>query len=167
MKKLVFIVPPENFRDEDISKIEKSLDGLVEIDVVSTAVGKVIGMLGTEIEVKKSVYEIKPVDYDIFVVPSGLGTGNIEDDEKIHKLLKKAVEKGKIVCGIGSGIKILLKSGILEGKKVSFFVEKEEVKKYGGKPSDKPVEISDNIITCSDTKYIEEVIENLKKIIES
>ncbi len=159
MTKILFLIPPENFRDEELVKIKKVLEKEgVETEVVSTAVGKAVGMLGAEEEVKKSVYEIKPKEYEALVIPGGIGISLISEDKKIHNLIKKFFDRKKPVVALSNGILLLIKADVLENKKISAQgIDEEVLKKKKLKLSENEIEIDENLITCSNPKKAEEV----------
>lgn len=59
-------------------------------------------------------------DFDMIVLPGGLpGADHLDNDPRIHALLKKLHERGKITAAICAAPKVLATAGLLEGKKIT------------------------------------------------
>lgn len=70
----------------------------------------------------KSLDEALKEDFDMVVLPGGLpGADNLNNDERIHSLLKKMVESGKFAGAICAAPIVFAKSGILKGKKATSY----------------------------------------------
>lgn len=60
--------------------------------------------------------------YDMIVLPGGLpGADNLNDDPRIHGLLKQVAETGGYVAAICAAPKVLARGGLLEGRRVTSF----------------------------------------------
>ncbi|MBK7853306.1 MAG: DJ-1/PfpI family protein [Bacteroidetes bacterium] len=180
MKKVVFIVPPELFRDEELLRPMEilNLEG-IQTDIASTVIKTITGMKGTEINATIKISEIDPEDYDSLIVIGGTGTQtHLWNYRPLLLILKRAHEEGKLVGGICSGSVVLAHSGILAGKKattfpaISYFTE---LKRSGAIYNPSGIEVVDNIITGSGPdaanefgKAIARILnENLNKFHES
>ena len=61
-------------------------------------------------------------EFDMIVLPGGLpGADNLNNDPRIHKLLKEMSESGAFTAAICAAPKVLASSGMLEGKRVTSF----------------------------------------------
>ncbi len=166
--KILFIIAPENFRDEELLKPKKVLENAgYEVEIASTKTGKAVGMLGTEIEVSKNAYEVSPSEYKAIVLVGGIGANVFFDDEKIHKLLKEAYEEGKIVAAICISPVTLAKAGLLKGKKATVWQsEAKVIESYGAKYTGSDVERDGRIITASGPEAAEKFGETIAKALE-
>lgn len=61
-------------------------------------------------------------DYDMIVLPGGLpGADNLNNDPRIHSLLKQMLEKNKFIAAICAAPAVLAKAGILNGKRATSY----------------------------------------------
>ena len=61
-------------------------------------------------------------DYDMVVLPGGLpGADNLDEDARIHEILKKTAESGKFIGAICAAPKVLANAKLLEGKKATSY----------------------------------------------
>ena len=56
--------------------------------------------------------------YDLFLIPGGFGTREIIKDDTLLSLIKRTIDKSKIIASICTGSLILAKLGLLANKKV-------------------------------------------------
>ncbi len=154
MKKVVFIVPPELFRDEELLRPMEILntEGILT-DIASTVKKTVTGMKGAVVNATIKISEIDPEIYNSIIVIGGTGTQtHLWNYRPLLLILKRAQEEGKLIGGICSGSVVLAHAGILTGKKattfpaISFFTE---LKRSGAIYNPVNIEIAGNIITGS------------------
>lgn len=56
-------------------------------------------------------------DFDMMVLPGGLpGSDNLDNDPRIHRLLRQLQEKGRYIAAICAAPKVLANAGLLAGK---------------------------------------------------
>lgn len=61
-------------------------------------------------------------DYDMVVLPGGLpGADYLNQDERIHELLKKMNRNGKITAAICAAPKVFASAGLLDGKRATAY----------------------------------------------
>ncbi len=61
-------------------------------------------------------------DFDMIVLPGGLpGADNLDDDARVHELLKRMNDQGKFVTAICAAPKILAHAGLLDGKRATSY----------------------------------------------
>ncbi len=168
-KKALFIIAPENFRDEELLKPKKILESEgIEVEIASTKVGKATGMLGTEIEVKECVYDLDPSQYDAVILVGGIGAQVFFTDEKVQEFLRAAYEEGKIVGAICISPVTLAIAGLLKGKNATVWhTEAEVIEKYGAKYTGSDVEVDGRIVTASGPAAAEKFGETIAKALRS
>lgn len=87
-------------------------------------------------------------DFDMLILPGGMpGTDNLEKNETVISLVKKAYSEGKYIGAICAAPKILGALGMLEGKAATSFPEFQSFLK-GAKVTQEPVVFDGNIITA-------------------
>lgn len=149
-KKVVFIIAPHNFRDEEYAFPRKILiEAGVQVDTASSIMGTAKGVLGLDAEVNLTVDKIDLAKYDGIVMIGGPGSRYYWDNKNIHALLQKASQEGKLVGGICSASVTLAKAGILKGKKATVYSgEAQQLISAGAIYKGNPVEVDGNIITA-------------------
>lgn len=66
----------------------------------------------------KLIDEINPNDYDCLVLPGGMpGTINLENNQKVSKLIDLFVKQNKYIAAICAAPSILIHKGLLQNKK--------------------------------------------------
>jgi len=171
MQHALFIIAPENFRDEELFH---PLAVLAEAGIVNTIAsleaGKCIGSKGGEIEAQIGINQINAEDFDAIIFIGGNGSEIYFEDAAAHLIAQKAFASGKIVAAICAAPAILAKAGILKGKKVTCFpAEIFEKMLAEGEViyTQRDVEVDGNIITANGPKaataFGEKIIEALGK----
>jgi len=168
MAKVVFVIAPKDFRDEELfhtkEEIEKAGHSTL---IVSTKKGECIGMLGGKAKAEKTINEINEEDFNAIVFVGGIGADIYFNNTTAQKLAKNFFNKGKIVAAICIAPSTLANSGILKGKKATCFSsESENLKSKGAIYTGKKVEIDGNIITANGPEAVDEfgkkIVEKLK-----
>lgn len=149
-KKVVMIIAPVNFRDEEYAFPRKILiEAGVKVDTASAILGPAKGVLGLDAEVDLKVDQIKLADYDGIVMIGGAGSRTYWDNQQVHDLLRQAYKEGKLVGGICSAAVTLARAGVLNGKKATVFSgEAQQLVKAGAIYNGNPVEVDGNVITA-------------------
>jgi len=148
-RKILFIVAPVNFRDEEYFEPKKILEaGGVKVTTASLKKGTLSGMLGASAVSDLSLDEVKPSDYDGAVFVGGSGAEIFWSNPKAQALARYFAENQKTLGAICIAPVTLEKAGVLNGKKVTAFPSvKQEMKSsvYTGNR----VEIDGKIITAA------------------
>lgn len=140
-KKVVLIIAPQNFRDEELIEpqdvlIEKG--ALVKVACASLEVSK--GMLGVQVKPDMLISDIQPEEWDAIILVGGTGASAYWEDSTVHLLLNRAVTQNKIVGAICIAPVTLANAGILSGKKATVYPSEE------GKLKDKGAEFTGNSV---------------------
>jgi protease I len=140
-KKVVMIIAPQNFRDEELIEpqdvlIEKGAS--VKVACASLEVSK--GMLGAQVKPDMPISDIQPEEWDAIILVGGTGASAYWEDSTVHLLLNQAVAKNKIVGAICIAPVTLANAGILSGKKATVYPSEE------GKLKDKGAEFTGNSV---------------------
>ncbi|MCP8305422.1 MAG: DJ-1/PfpI/YhbO family deglycase/protease [archaeon] len=151
-KKVLMIISPKNFRDEEFLEPKDVLEKAdVEVKVASTTKGTAKGMLGAKLDVETTVDEIDPADYDAVVIVGGSGSQTyLWDNKRVQEIVKKANNLGKLVSAICISPVVLARAGLLSGRKATVCRTDDtirELKKAGAVISGAPIEVDGKIIT--------------------
>jgi protease I len=151
-KKVLMIIAPRNFRDEEFQEPKAVLEKTgVKVVVASTEAGTARGMFGTQVTPNTTVDKVNPDELDAVVVVGGSGSQTyLWNNSQVHKIVQAVNKKGGIVAAICISPAVLAKAGILKGKKATVFPSADavnELKKAGAIVSDAPVVVDGKIIT--------------------
>ena len=122
-KKILMIVAPERFRDEEFFEPRGVFEkNGFEVTVGSTCLGKAAGVLGGSVDVDVLIDEVSADPFDAIVISGGGGSKVfLWDNPKLHALLNDAFSKGKVVSAICISPVVLAKAGLLKGKAATIF----------------------------------------------
>ncbi|HMK61263.1 MAG TPA: DJ-1/PfpI family protein [Dissulfurispiraceae bacterium] len=87
----------------------------VKVDIASNDKGLIIGARGHEIEVSKSIYDVRPDDYSALVLPGSRQQKAVPN--RLLDMLHYFVKKDKIIAAMCEGLQILISAGILKGRR--------------------------------------------------
>ncbi len=150
-KRVVMIIAPEDFRDEELIEPQGVLyDRGAEVKVASASLEIAKGMLGAQVKPDLLVSDIKVEDWDAIILVGGGGSSIYWDDPFVHSMLNEAVKQNKIVGAICIAPVTLANAGILTGKKATVYSsETQKLVDKGAKCTGKEVQIDGKIITAS------------------
>jgi protein deglycase len=95
-----------------------------EIDVTVAALDSqpVRAAHGVTIIADTTLDEALHLEFDMVVLPGGLpGADNLNEDDRVHEILKKMAESGKFIGAICAAPIVLAKAGLLDGKKATSY----------------------------------------------
>ncbi len=94
------------------------------IGVVSAGLDEqpVRGSRGTQLVADVTLNQAATQQYDMIVLPGGQpGADNLDNDPRIHGLLKAMTESGRYTAAICAAPKVLARAGLLQGRRVTSF----------------------------------------------
>ncbi len=157
-KKVLMVVAPENFRDEELKEpMEIFTSSGAEVTIASKGVNRATGMFGAEAKVDKDLAEVRAEDYDAVIFVGGSGADVYFNDSRAHALATNAFKGGEIVAAICIAPSTLANAGLLKGKKAtSFSSQKKNLLKKGATYTGAAVERDGRIITGRGPEAAEE-----------
>jgi protease I len=166
-KKVLMIIAPMDFRDEEYFDTRKVLEESgAEITVANSTGQASKSMFGKIVNPDKNFYDIDSKDYDAIVFVGGQGTPVYFDNKQAQNLAKEFNNSGKIVAAICIAPVILARAGILSGKKATVFPSGKNDINAVGTYTGSSVEKDGNIITGSGPEAANEfgrrIVEALK-----
>lgn len=119
---VLFIIAPENFRDEEfkIPELILSKKGVLVL-TASTTVKTVTGMLGLKVKPDLSIESAKEMSFDALLLVGGSGARLLWDNQYLHRLVKDFYQKKKLIGAICLAPVILARAGILKGKRATVY----------------------------------------------
>lgn len=118
---------------------------------------KVVGASGAQSYVSKHGYPVTvdvqadvltAVELDAVIVPGGYAPDMMRRHDAMVKLVREAVQQGKVVAAICHAGWMLASAGVIKGRKVtSFFSIKDDMVNAGGQWVDQEVVVDGTLIT--------------------
>ena len=149
-KKILMVVAPKDFRDEEFFEPKKIFDeAKAEVVVSSKGVLEATGVLGGKVKIDKDLAEVKVTDFDAVVFVGGGGAEVYFDEPLALNLAKSAFAAGKVVGAICIAPTILAKAEVLPGRRAtSFPSEKDVLEAAGAVYTGEAVTVDGKIITA-------------------
>ncbi|MBD3389635.1 DJ-1 family protein [Candidatus Micrarchaeota archaeon] len=119
-KKVLLIIPAENYRDEELEIPKKYFGGEgLEITIASTMAGECSGMMGGTATAEKALEDVNVGEYDAVAFIGGSGTPSLRSNERALEIAREANGQGKVLGALCWAPTTLAKAGVLEGKKAT------------------------------------------------
>jgi len=156
-KKILMVVPPEGFNDQQYHTCRRFWEGRGhKVTVASLWSGGARGEEGSGIRVDISLEELKYYNYDAIFFLGGEGARLLYDDAAARKLIKDA--KFKVLAASDTGVVMLALAGALEGKKVTGSPDTVSWLTRGGATYvGTPINVDEKIITIRDASASEQL----------
>lgn len=156
-KKVLIVIAPLNFRDEELTEPIHYLEkNGIAYTVVSTNRGLAIGMLGGKMLIETTIDDVKDEGIDgydgIMIVGGGGAPEYLWNHASLQELVRQFDAGGKIVSAICLSPAVLAKAGVLRDKKATVWNDDqaiEEIRKGGGIFKSEPVVVDGRIITAN------------------
>lgn len=150
-RKAVFIVPPENFQDEELFETRRVLDlAGIQTAVASTKTGLVTGMLGRTAQATLLMNELRVSDCDAIIFVGGPGAAAYYQNPVALAIARDAAANGKVLAAISIAPTILANAGVLRRVAVTaLFSERIALERAGARYTGVPVQRDGQIITAT------------------
>ena len=168
MKKIVFVVAPEVFRDEEYIEPKTILENAgVEVTTASTVVGEIYGKIKIKAQSQMLAKDIKVEDFDGIFFVGGGGASVYFEDKVVHNIAKQFYDNGKIVSAICIAPVILANAGLLQNKKATVFFPDgvDALLQNGADYTGNSVEVDGKIVTGNGPQAAKQFAEELLKIL--
>ncbi|HNT27825.1 MAG TPA: DJ-1/PfpI family protein [bacterium] len=171
-KKILMIIAPEKFRDEEFAVPHAHFAALgAQVTVASTRKGTATGMFGAKAEATATLAEVKATDYDAVVFVGGAGVPTVRAEPRAVEIAKEA--KGlPVLAAICWAPTILAKAGVLAGKKATVWkgddaeygmTTDKMLEKNGAKFTGEEVTVDGNIVTGNGPAAAQKFAEAIEK----
>jgi protease I len=152
--KVLYIIAPERFRDEELLEPMRLLEQHgVAVTVASTRPGTAAGMLGAKVAVACTVQQADVAQYGALALAGGAGSPtHLWDNGPVLDLVKAFHRAGKPVAAICLSGAVLARAGVLQGKRATVYPAERailELRRGGATYVDEPVVVDGTIITAS------------------
>ncbi len=148
-KKVLMVIAPKNFRDEELFETRKIIEAAGhQVVLASTSTDQSTGMLGGKAKPDIVIDGADASQYDAVVFVGGSGTAVLLEHPAALALARSAHAAGKLVAAICMAPGILANAGLLKGKKATGWKGGHDLlKAKGAKVTKKRVEQDGRIIT--------------------
>jgi len=119
-KKLLYLIAPKDFRDEEYLVPKGILESAGNSIVTASLDRKLCrGMFGAEVMPALKINEVKPFFYDGIVIAGGQGTPSLWESEEVLGLVRAFFSEKKLTSAICLAPVVLAKAGVLSGRKAT------------------------------------------------
>ena len=157
-EKVLMVIAPENFRDEELLHTREELERAGAKVTLASTKTDAKGLLGARVAPDIKLEQASVDDYDAIVFVGGPGASIYFNDKRALSMASEAFGKGKKTCAICIAPTILANAGVLKGKRATVwdgdYVRKIESK--GATYTGKLVEVDGNVITANGPKAARE-----------
>ena len=152
--KLLYVIAPERFRDEELLEPRHALEQHgVAVTVASTRAGTAVGMLCAKVAIDCTVRQVDAAQYDALAIAGGAGSpAHLWDDVPLLALVRAFHRAGKPVAAICLSGAVLARSGVLQGRRATVYPVPRavlELKKAGATYVEESVVVDGPVITAS------------------
>lgn len=150
---VLVVVPPKGFGEQALRGARSSLYNVhIGTRTVSTqAEALVQGRLQDEFLVDGTLAGETIASYSGVLFAGGEGSGGLEQDPDCLRLAREAAGAGKLVAAYGDGVAVLARAGVIRGRRITGPARlADEIRRAGGRPSSRQVEIDGPFVTGLD-----------------
>jgi protease I len=169
MARIVLLIAPERFRDEELFDTKRELDQAGHQTVVaSTRKGYCPGSRGGKARATLLLSEVNPSDYDAVVFVGGGGSKVYFEDQVAQGLAKEMHERGKVVAAICLAPVVLANAGVLKGKDATVAgTEAKTIEGKGATYMGPGVVVAGNVVTANAPKASKLFGQKINEVLES
>lgn len=145
----VLMISADNFEDSELLVPYYRLrEEGIDVDVASMKKGKIRGKHGYEVDVARTLEEVRADDYDVLILPGGKAPGEVRKQPKALEIAQHFFAKDKPVSAICHGPQILISAGLLKGRHATCYRSvAPELKEAGALYEDKEVVVDGRLVT--------------------
>jgi protease I len=166
-KKILMIIPLKNFWCEELQKTREIFEqnGL-SVTVASSAMKEARSIFGVTVKPDIVLNQVKVDHYDAIVFVGGEGAIQYWDDPSVHRLIRGALRKEKVLGAMSVAPLTLANAKVLLGKKATVWPALGNRLKWAGAIyTGEPVEIDAKIVTSDRPDSAEEFARAILRII--
>jgi protease I len=140
----------------------------IEVDIASMKKQPIKGKRGYEVEVTKTLTEVRPEDYDILVLPGGKAPEAVRREPVAMEICRDFFRKGKPVAAICHGPQTLITAGLLNGRHATCYrTVADELKAAGAIYEDTEVVVDGNLVTSRQPSDLPAFLREIMKLVRA
>lgn len=169
MANILFIIPPERFRDEELFVTKEVLEKNGHtITIASTKKGRCLGSRGGSILSNTTLDKIISKDYAAVVFVGGGGSKLLWKNEIAHTIAREMNDEGKIVAAICLAPVTLAYAGVLKNRKATVAgTQAKTLEALGSHYTEPGVTVDGNIVTGNAPKASQLFGEQISKLVKT
>ena len=166
-RRVLIVAPQQAFQDQELYETKRALElAGVPVQVASTRLTAITGMLGGTANADLLLNQAKLSDYGAIVFIGGAGVVEYFSNPAVMTLVRQAADQKKVVAAIGTAPTILANAGILKGVRVTGYLpEQVRIVQGGGNYTGNPVEKDGLIVTATSAPavplFVQAILEGL------
>ncbi|HEY6010479.1 MAG TPA: type 1 glutamine amidotransferase domain-containing protein [Nitrospirota bacterium] len=163
------IISADRYEDSELLvPYYRFLEEGIKVDIASMKKEPIKGKHGYEVEVTKTLAEVRPDDYDILVLPGGSAPGAVRKEPKAVEIARNFFLKAKPVAAICHGPQTLVTAGLLKGRHATCYrTVAEELKEAGAIYEDSEVVVDGNLVTSRQPSDLPAFMRETMKLVRS
>jgi protease I len=132
-KKVLMVIAPENFRDEEYREPRRILEEKgCAVTVASTHTREAKGMLGLKVTPDTTIDAVDPAQFDMVVFVGGYGAEHYYNHRRAHEIASATAKAGRPLAAICVAPTILANAGVLKGRKATVWESQSKALTAGG-----------------------------------
>jgi protease I len=154
MARVLMVISPERFRDEELFDTRAVFDGSGhQVVVASTRIGDCAGSRGGHAYAEATLEAQRAADYDAVVFVGGGGSKLLWHDENALRLAREAADGARVLGAICLAPVILGNAGVLRGRNATVAgTEARTIEARGAVYTGPGVTVDGNIVTANGPK---------------
>ena len=158
--KIVFVVPPKNFKDETLSEAQMMFKKWgVETHIASGSNPTCVGNHGAVVKNNMKYTDIKSSDFDAIFLIDGPGVEEygMNNSRQLIDIIKHFNENNRFIIAIKDSIQTVARANIINNKKIAHILDPETVrlvKLFKGVITDNEIEHDEFIFTSSTNRDV-------------
>ena len=168
MAKILFLIAPKMFRDEEFFvPFESFKTAGHDVTVISTQKGTATGKLGGAFKVHKALADVAADFYEALVIAGGPGSKEfLWPNTQVHELIQEFAKVKKVIGAICSAAALPAIAGIANGKKMTCFpgeIEIAQLQSAHAHYTNENVTTDENLITANGPEAVHEFVQMILK----
>jgi protease I len=143
------IISANNFEDLELHyPLYRLREDGIDVTVAAPVKGMITGGHDYAVGVNKAFSEIKPMDYDLLIIPGGKAPEEVRLHRDAISIVRSFFDAGKTVGAICHGPQVLVSANVLKGRNVTCWKGiKDDVIAAGANYTDVEVVVDGNLVT--------------------
>jgi protease I len=137
-----------------------------QVDLVGPEVKTYRSKLGMEVKADVSAEPELAEAYDVIWIPGGYAPDRLRRSKKVLEMVRRAVERGKIVAAVCHAPWVLISAGVVKGRRLTGFHSIwDDLRNAGAYLTEEEAVVDGNIITGTGPDAMPEMMRLLRELI--